>query len=49
VEDGVVYLRGEASAQEMVDDLESKARDVQGVRDVVSFLHLPNAQPQMKQ
>jgi hypothetical protein len=48
VEDGVVYLRGEASAQEMVDDLESKARDVQGVRDVVSFLHLPNVQPQMK-
>lgn len=48
-EGGVVYLRGEVERPELIDDLEQAARNVQGVRDVANLLHLPGAQPQMKQ
>ncbi len=43
VERGVVYLRGEADTPEMIRELVAEARKVQGVRDVESRLHLPNA------
>jgi hypothetical protein len=49
VQNGVVQLRGEAPTQEMIDDLESRARDVQGIREVENLLHLRGAQPQMHQ
>jgi osmotically-inducible protein OsmY len=41
VENGVVYLRGEADRQELVDEVVDRARQVQGVRDVENLLHLP--------
>jgi osmotically-inducible protein OsmY len=41
VEDGVVYLRGELEQPDLIDDLESQARKVQGVRDVENLLHGP--------
>jgi osmotically-inducible protein OsmY len=42
VANGVVQLRGEVQEPSLIDDLVAKARHVQGVRDVESFLHLPN-------
>ena len=39
--DGVVTLRGQVPAASMKDELERKARDVTGVRDVQNLLHLP--------
>jgi osmotically-inducible protein OsmY len=48
-EDGVVYLRGEVGTSELIEELERAARKVQGVREVENFLHVPGAQPQMKQ
>jgi osmotically-inducible protein OsmY len=48
-EGGVVYLRGEVERSELIEDLEQAARKVQGVREVENFLHLPGAEPQMKQ
>src|SRR5213080_4558029 len=44
-ENGVVVLRGEADTLEMIEDLASRARDVQGVRDVENLLHLPGTLP----
>src|SRR5215831_16770329 len=41
VEDGVVYLRGELEQPDLIKDLESQARRVQGVRDVENLLHTP--------
>jgi osmotically-inducible protein OsmY len=41
VANGVVQLRGEVGQPEMIDELVEKARRIQGVRDVESFLHLP--------
>jgi osmotically-inducible protein OsmY len=41
VEDGVVYLRGELEQPDLIQDLESQARKVQGVRDVENLLHTP--------
>jgi BON domain len=38
--DGVVSLRGEVGSPELVDDLVSRTRDVQGVRDVENLLHV---------
>jgi osmotically-inducible protein OsmY len=49
VEDGVVYLRGEADRPELVDELVEKARQVQGVRDVENLLHLPGEPAPMKE
>lgn len=48
-EDGVVFLRGQVERPELIADLEQAARKVQGVLEVENFLHLPGAQPQMKQ
>lgn len=41
VENGVVYLRGEVEQPDMIEDLEKRARKVQGVRGVENLLHLP--------
>jgi osmotically-inducible protein OsmY len=48
VENGVVYLRGEVERPELINDLESRARSVQGVRDVENLLHLPGTEAPMK-
>ena len=34
-------LRGEVDSPELIDDLVSKARNVQGVQEVESLLHTP--------
>jgi hypothetical protein len=39
--DGVVWLRGEASTPEMINELASKAEKVPEVRKVENLLHLP--------
>jgi osmotically-inducible protein OsmY len=39
--DGVVELRGEVGRPEIVNELEERARKVQGVRDVRNLLHTP--------
>jgi len=49
VEHGVVVLRGEAQTPELIDDLVSRARNVQGVRAVENLLHVPNAPAPMHQ
>jgi osmotically-inducible protein OsmY len=49
VEHGVVVLRGEAQSPEMIDELVSRARDVQGVREVENLLHLPGTPAPMHQ
>ena len=41
-ENGKVVLRGEVDSPELIDDLVSKARKVQGVQDVESLLHTPS-------
>jgi osmotically-inducible protein OsmY len=41
VENGVVYLRGEVEQPDMIEDLEKRAKKVQGVREVENLLHLP--------
>lgn len=41
VEDGVVVLRGQLDRPEQIQSLVEGARHVPGVRDVVSYLHLP--------
>lgn len=38
---GKVVLRGEVGTPEMIEDLEERARKVQGVREVENRLHLP--------
>jgi BON domain-containing protein len=43
-ENGKIVLRGEVGEQEMIRDLEERARKVQGVSDVENLLHLPGAQ-----
>ncbi len=40
-EDGVVFLRGEVEQRDLIEDLEGKARGVQGVRGVENLLHTP--------
>ena len=47
-ERGIVYLRGEVERVELIDALERATRNVQGVREVENFLHLPGSQPQMR-
>jgi len=44
-EDGVVTLRGELSSSERIEELEQATREVEGVRDVRSLLHLPDQSP----
>ena len=48
VEDGVVYLRGELEQPDLIQDLESQARKVQGVRDVENLLHTPGEEAPAK-
>jgi osmotically-inducible protein OsmY len=40
-ENGKVVLRGEVDSPELIEDLVSKARKVQGVQEVESLLHTP--------
>lgn len=42
VANGVVQLRGEVERPELIDDLARRVRNIQGVRNVESFLHLPH-------
>jgi osmotically-inducible protein OsmY len=46
-EDGVVYLRGEVEP-DMIEELASKARNVQGVLGVENLLHAPGEQAPAK-
>jgi osmotically-inducible protein OsmY len=48
VEDGVVYLRGEIGQPDLIKDLESQARTVQGVRGVANLLHVPGQEAPAK-
>jgi osmotically-inducible protein OsmY len=48
-ENGKIYLRGEVGEQEMIRDLEDRARSVHGVEDVENLLHLPGAEAPMHQ
>ena len=43
--DGVVELRGQVDAPDVIEDLEQRTRRVTGVRDVRNLLHLPGQQP----
>ena len=47
--DGIVELRGEVAEQRMIDELVSKARSIEGVRDVENLLHLPGTEAPMHQ
>jgi osmotically-inducible protein OsmY len=47
-EDGVVYLRGEVTQPDLIEDLEAKARNVQGVLGVENLLHAPGQDPPAK-
>ena len=49
VEDGVVYLRGELQQPDLIKDLESQARKVQGVLGVENLLHGPGQEAPAKQ
>lgn len=40
---GIVQLRGKVERQELIDDLVARVGRVQGVREVESLLHLPDA------
>lgn len=40
-ENGTVVLRGEVGTPELIQDLEKRTRDVQGVERVENLLHLP--------
>ncbi len=40
-QNGIVYLRGEVEAPELIQELEARAREVQGVQAVENLLHLP--------
>jgi osmotically-inducible protein OsmY len=42
-ENGKVVLRGEVDSDELIEDLVSKARKVQGVQEVESLLHTPSS------
>ena len=47
-EDGVVYLRGEVEKPDLIEDLETKARSVQGVLGVENLLHAPGEEAPAK-
>jgi osmotically-inducible protein OsmY len=49
VQNGVVQLRGEVPRPELIDDLVSQTRKVQGVRDVENLLHTPGEEAPMHQ
>jgi osmotically-inducible protein OsmY len=48
-ENGKIYLRGEVGEQQMIRDLEERARSIHGVQEVENLLHLPGAQAPMHQ
>jgi osmotically-inducible protein OsmY len=48
-ENGKIYLRGEVGEQEMIRDLEERARSIHGVQEVENLLHLPGAEAPMHQ
>ena len=47
-ENGKIYLRGEVGQPELINDLEERARKVQGVQDVENLLHLPGTEAPTK-
>ena len=47
-ENGTVYLRGEVEKPDLLEELEQKARSVQGVKEVENLLHLPGQPAPMK-
>jgi osmotically-inducible protein OsmY len=47
-ENGKIYLRGEVGKPELIQDLEKRARKVQGVQDVENLLHLPGTEAPTK-
>jgi osmotically-inducible protein OsmY len=49
VQNGVVQLRGELPDPDLIEDLVSRTRDVQGVRDVENLLHTPGTPAPMHQ
>jgi osmotically-inducible protein OsmY len=48
VEDGVVFLRGELEEPDLIKDLETQARKVQGVVGVENLLHVPGQEAPAK-
>jgi osmotically-inducible protein OsmY len=44
---GVVQLRGELESQDLIDDLVSRARGIDGVNNVENLLHLPGTEAPM--
>ena len=48
-EEGKVVLRGEVESSQMIEELVSKARKVQGVQDVENLLHTPGQPAPMHQ
>jgi hypothetical protein len=49
VEAGVVYLRGELGSPDDIDRLVDSVREVEGVGEVRSLLHVPGQEPPMKE
>jgi BON domain-containing protein len=49
VEGGVVYLRGELGSREDIDGLVAATKQVDGVDEVRSMLHLPGEEPPAKE
>lgn len=49
VENGVVFLRGEVERPEIIEDLEARARKIQGVQEVENLLHLPKTPARTKE
>ncbi|MFL5971361.1 MAG: BON domain-containing protein [Gaiellaceae bacterium] len=48
-ENGKIYLRGEVGEQELIRDLEERARSIHGVQEVENLLHLPGTEAPMHQ
>ena len=44
---GVVQLRGELPSQDLIDALVARTRQIHGVKDVESLLHLPGTEAPM--
>ncbi|HEX4929584.1 MAG TPA: BON domain-containing protein [Gaiellaceae bacterium] len=44
---GVVQLRGELPSQDLIDSLVARTRQIHGVKDVESLLHLPGTEAPM--
>lgn len=47
-ENGVVVLRGQVKTPDQIKEIESRARKVQGVRDVRNLLHLPGTEAETR-